>query len=80
MNLNPTIAQALRPWMPPQDDPREHLLLEEDDDLDPDEPDADPVMEKNYCPACNGSGEGSYDGSSCRTCGGSGETWQERSE
>lgn len=26
----------------------------------------------DYCPACSGSGEGSYDGSSCRCCGGSG--------
>ena len=26
----------------------------------------------DYCPACAGSGEGFYDGSSCRCCGGSG--------
>ena len=24
------------------------------------------------CPACNGSGEGMYDGTRCRSCGGSG--------
>ena len=28
--------------------------------------------EQSYCAACNGSGEGMYDGSSCRICGGSG--------
>ena len=42
---------------------------EREDDIDPDDPDA----EGGYCPACSGSGEGQYDGSSCRTCGGSGE-------
>lgn len=26
-----------------------------------------------YCQDCNGSGEGMFDGSRCRTCGGSGE-------
>lgn len=29
--------------------------------------------EPGLCTACNGSGEGQYDGSSCRVCGGSGE-------
>jgi len=37
---------------------------------------ADEVCENEgsiYCPTCNGSGEGMYDGSKCSTCGGSGE-------
>jgi len=34
----------------------------------------------DYCSACNGSGEGSYDGSSCSTCGGSGHDKQEVDE
>lgn len=29
--------------------------------------------EGGYCPQCNGSGEGMYDGSRCSACGGSGE-------
>lgn len=31
--------------------------------------------DENYviCPACNGSGEGSYDGSTCQACRGWGE-------
>jgi hypothetical protein len=32
----------------------------------------DSSEEADYCFACNGSGEGQYDGSSCSTCGGSG--------
>ena len=28
--------------------------------------------EPSICPACNGSGEGQYDGTRCRSCGGSG--------
>lgn len=28
--------------------------------------------EPGHCADCNGSGEGKYDGASCRTCGGSG--------
>ncbi len=29
--------------------------------------------EENTCPNCNGTGEGSHDGSSCTVCRGSGE-------
>ena len=29
--------------------------------------------EGGYCLSCNGSGEGAYDGSTCRTCHGRGE-------
>jgi len=29
----------------------------------------------SICPACNGSGEGMYDGSTCRSCGGSGDEY-----
>lgn len=28
--------------------------------------------EPSYCPCCNGSGEGQYDGSRCSACGGKG--------
>lgn len=29
----------------------------------------------DLCGACNGSGEGMYDGSSCRVCKGTGSAW-----
>lgn len=29
--------------------------------------------DEGLCPACNGSGEGHFDGSRCATCGGSGD-------
>ena len=32
------------------------------------------------CPDCNGSGEGQYDGTRCRSCGGSGTERAERDE
>ena len=32
-------------------------------------------MTYEICNGCNGSGEGSYDGSSCMTCGGGGELY-----
>lgn len=35
------------------------------------------AMEESTCPACNGSGEGMYDGSRCRECGGTGIVWTE---
>lgn len=50
------------------DDPRDLLLLEEDDDLNPDKPDAD----ESICPTCSGSGEGRYENTTCHACGGSG--------
>ncbi len=37
-------------------------------------------MESVICSACNGSGEGMFDGSRCSTCGGSGEVWVEVDE
>ena len=33
----------------------------------------DSMIESEICSACNGSGEGSYDGSSCFVCRGRGE-------
>jgi hypothetical protein len=54
-------------------------------DLDDIEPELDQLCELlgvqilsaddwlGYCQDCNGSGEGMFDGSRCRTCGGSGE-------
>lgn len=54
-------------------------------DIDDLEPDLDRLCEllgvgqeideelPDYCLDCNGSGEGMFDGSRCRTCGGSGE-------
>jgi len=41
-------------------------LAELEDDEDEDE-------ESGICGACNGSGEGMYDGSTCYSCGGAGE-------
>jgi hypothetical protein len=32
----------------------------------------DEIDEYDYCHVCSGSGEGMYDGSSCRACGGTG--------
>jgi DnaJ-class molecular chaperone len=40
----------------------------QDDDEEEDDDD-----EYGYCPTCNGSGEGMWDGSSCVVCRGSGE-------
>lgn len=37
-----------------------------------DQPDDD--TEPGICPHCNGSGEGQYDGQTCRFCKGKGET------
>ena len=36
--------------------------------------------EPSICTACNGSGEGMYDGTRCRSCGGSGTERTERDE
>ena len=41
------------------------------------EPDDD---DDEICPSCNGSGEGHYDGTRCRSCGGSGVERTERNE
>ncbi len=72
--LHPIMAQALRPWMPPIDDPRDHLLIEATDDDEPEEePETDDEEENaGYCPTCSGSGEGRYDGTDCHACKGSG--------
>lgn len=68
-NLHPIMAQALSPFMF-QTDPRDDLLLEEDDcDEDEEEEDEEPGI----CPACSGSGEGSHEGTNCRQCKGRGE-------
>ena len=41
--------------------------------MDPDETDIEDDDDAfDYCDACSGSGEGMYDGSSCRKCGGTG--------
>ena len=37
------------------------------------EPEIDDDYEVGICPTCNGSGEGMFDGSTCRDCGGMGE-------
>ncbi len=38
--------------------------------MEPDDTDVEP--EDDICPACNGSGEGMHDGSTCYKCGGYG--------
>ena len=57
---------------------RQEDIFEEfhEDEKDTSEPYIDDYEEEtcNYCPACSGSGEGSYDGSICYTCKGSGHT------
>ncbi len=57
------------PRIPLDDDDNDDRYSDDDDDRGP--------GEMAICPACNGSGEGQYDGTTCSTCGGSGETWQE---
>lgn len=42
---------------------------------DPDEY-SEETHEEVICSACNGSGEGRYDGSRCDTCGGKGVVWE----
>ena len=58
------MAAALNPRFISKDDPNEA------DETDSEEEEVD---EPGYCSACNGSGEGSYDGSVCRSCKGRGE-------
>ena len=41
----------------------EQIIIEDEEECE----------ESGYCSHCNGSGEGSYSGSSCRNCKGSGE-------
>lgn len=45
----------------------------DDAEEDKHEPELDDDGEPGICPTCNGSGEGMYDGSTCRDCGGIGE-------
>jgi len=47
------------------DDARDHARLMADDGPDD--------AESGICPACNGSGEGQYDGTTCGSCNGIGE-------
>lgn len=49
------------------DDAREQARLMSDNDQDDPEP--------GICPACNGSGEGMHEGTTCRTCKGEGECY-----
>ena len=39
---------------------------------------ADEEYEEFICPHCNGSGEGRFDGTTCRFCGGSGVEYLEK--
>ncbi len=48
-----------------RDDARDQARLMADDGPDDSEP--------GICPACNGSGEGMHEGTTCRTCKGEGE-------
>jgi len=41
--------------------------------VEPEDEDEDEDEEFGICGACNGSGEGMYDGSTCYACGGAGE-------
>jgi hypothetical protein len=46
----------------------------DDTDIEIDEPDqADTDLGPDICGTCSGSGEGRWEGSSCRTCRGTGE-------
>lgn len=80
--LHPTIAQAFAPLMFRSvvkavavgvEQAAAHRAATGDNQFDQhDEYTAEP-MESVICGGCNGSGEGSHDGSTCRTCGGEGE-------
>lgn len=48
-----------------RDDARDEARIMADDDQEDSEP--------GICPACNGSGEGQHEGTTCRTCKGTGE-------
>ena len=72
MNLHPIMAAALAPFAPPTYPATQ--IDDEDFDIEDDvEPEFEP--HEAICSACSGSGEGMYDGSTCRTCRGSGEVW-----
>ena len=62
--------------------PHPHLfedLCDYEQFFDPSDFDDEPSLpgEMVICSACNGSGEGMYDGSCCSTCSGSGEVFEE---
>lgn len=49
-------------------------LYDKYDHLETEEPEVEETDEEpGYCTACNGSGEGQYEGTTCRTCKGRGE-------
>ena len=45
--------------------PKLGLTMTQDDEIE---------EQDDCCPTCDGTGEGMYDGTSCRSCGGSGST------
>lgn len=51
---------------------RDEWYLYDNDVIDEEEDDTEDQGE-GYCPTCNGSGEGQFDGSICPTCKGKGE-------
>ena len=52
---------------------RDEIFDEYDSGLDAvDLPDDESDEDDNICPSCNGSGEGMYDGTTCRSCKGRG--------
>ena len=72
MNLHPIMAAALAPFISPAF-PASEI---DDEDLDiEDEEVEDEEPHEAICSACSGSGEGHHEGSTCRTCRGSGEVW-----
>ena len=50
---------------------RDEWYLYDNDVIDEEDDTED--QEEGYCPTCNGSGEGQFDGSICPTCKGKGE-------
>lgn len=48
--------------------------LDEEKDVDPDNPDGKLADEPGYCPQCNGSGEGMHSETRCWACKGKGVT------
>jgi hypothetical protein len=71
-NLHPIFQVALQPFMPPpfiHDTPEEVTHEDEEEDINPENPDQG---EYDECASCNGTGEGQYDGAACFTCCGRG--------
>lgn len=70
MGLHPIFREAIRPFVHPSNHSAFGIKADQDEDFSDTLGDD---YEPGICPACNGSGEGQYDGTRCSTCKGKGE-------